>query len=195
MQRWIFQKVINLGWTGERFGRFDRYVNSGAGRGADKPERIGKKYQWIAYYEILARIADNFAYVGRYGEQEDTAYEGPWQLTSVRNTDPSVLLERTMRDRWQESTHTWWFPAQYTWDEDKAEAVWLRDAQDLPPIVPLLEVTHPADGSQWLALQATFVWRQPGPPEEDIYSIERQEIWYIINSYLVQRSGFEETLA
>lgn len=72
VQRWIFHKVINLGWTWERFGHFDRHVNSGPGRGADKPERIGKKYQWIAYYEILARVADNFAYAGRYGGQEDT---------------------------------------------------------------------------------------------------------------------------
>ena len=195
VQRWIFHKVINLGWTWERFGHFDRDVNSGPGRGADKPERIGKKYQWIAYYEILARVADNFAYVGRYGGQEDTAYEGPWQLTYVRNTDPSVLLERTMRDRWQESTNTWWFPRQYTWDEDKADTVWLRDAQDLPPIMPLLEVKHLADGSQWLVFQATYIWRQPVPSEEDTYSIERREIWYIINSYLVKRSGFEETLA
>src|SRR5712692_1590834 len=49
--------------------------------------------------------------------------------------------------------------------------------------------------SQWLVFQATYIWRQPVPSEEDTYSIERREIWYIINSYLVKRSGFEETLA
>ena len=52
-QRWILHRVFELGWTVERFGAFDRSINYRDGRAAHKPERIGKKYQWIAYHEFL----------------------------------------------------------------------------------------------------------------------------------------------
>lgn len=65
-QRWILNRVFDLGWTPRLFGSFDRDVNQYAyrGREANKPERIGKKYQWIAYHEFLARVSDNFEFKG-----------------------------------------------------------------------------------------------------------------------------------
>ena len=67
IQRYIRWRVFDLGWTVERFGDFDRMVNWNSGRKPDKPERIGKKYQWIAYHEILAYIADHYQYRERFG--------------------------------------------------------------------------------------------------------------------------------
>ncbi len=58
IQRYVLSRVFDLGWTTERFGQFDRFSIGYHGREARKAERIGKKYQWIAYYEILAYIAD-----------------------------------------------------------------------------------------------------------------------------------------
>ena len=56
IQRYIQWRVFDLGWTAERFGDFDQMVNWRSGREASKPERIGKKYQWIAYHEILGNL-------------------------------------------------------------------------------------------------------------------------------------------
>ena len=58
----MLQRIMNMGWTVERFGKFDRNVNAyrNSGRGANKPERIGKKYQWIAFHELLARLSGQF---------------------------------------------------------------------------------------------------------------------------------------
>ena len=47
IQRYVFWRVFDLGWTTERFGNFDKAQMS-YGRESSKPERIGKKYQWIA---------------------------------------------------------------------------------------------------------------------------------------------------
>ena len=52
IQRYIIWRVFELGWTIDRFGAFDRFEIGNHGRGAAKPERMGKKYQWIAYHEI-----------------------------------------------------------------------------------------------------------------------------------------------
>jgi hypothetical protein len=60
IQRYILWRVFDLGWTTKRFGHFDRYSIGYEGRAATKAERIGKKYQWIAYHEIIALVADHF---------------------------------------------------------------------------------------------------------------------------------------
>jgi hypothetical protein len=113
-QRWILHRVFDLGWTPDRFGQFDRYINSGTGdyRTAHKPERIGKKYQWIAYHEFLARVADNFEYRQDEWFGGRGTYEEPWQPRE-RDIDPSCLLKATGREVWKHRTNTWWFPVTY----------------------------------------------------------------------------------
>ena len=70
VQRYILWRVFDLGWTIERFGDFDRFQVSHWGREAAKAERIGKKYQWIAYHEILAYISDHYQYRTSFAEDE-----------------------------------------------------------------------------------------------------------------------------
>ena len=53
---WIFDKY---GYDEERHGEFDEQIGTGR-RSNSSQERIGKKYQWIAFYEMLARVSDNF---------------------------------------------------------------------------------------------------------------------------------------
>lgn len=43
VRRWIFRRVIDLGWTPERFAAFHERLSS-SGRDSHKPERFGKKY-------------------------------------------------------------------------------------------------------------------------------------------------------
>src|SRR5690606_31049820 len=50
-QRWILQRVEDLGWTDEYFGEYESHVPSGRHHHNVedlKLERISKKYQWIA---------------------------------------------------------------------------------------------------------------------------------------------------
>ncbi len=194
-QRWIFKKVLNLGWTVERFGRFDRNINrySYYGREANKPERIGKKYQWIAYHEFLARVSDNFEFKGDSWSNGVKKYEGPWQIGHVRDIDPSFLLKKTKRQEWQPHTDTWWFPSSYNaWNSESDDGKWLRNFDDLPAIEPLIELTNPENGSQWLVLEAFYRWEQPTPPGEERLEIPRREIWYMIKSYIVKKSDADE---
>ncbi len=98
IQRYVLWRVFDLGWTTERFSEFDQFVRRQShGREESKPERIGKKYQWIAYHEILAYIADHYQYRERYREDEGgQAYEGPWQ-EYLRDIEP--FLFASINDR------------------------------------------------------------------------------------------------
>ena len=190
-QRWMLKKVFDLGWTVERFGTFDRTVDSYANRGrsAHKPERIGKKYQWIAYHEFLAHVSDNFEYRGDSWSGQPEKYEGPWQITYVRDIDPSYVLPRTERERWQFRTAPWWFPASYNhWDAEPDNATWLRSAMDLPAVEPLLEVVDPADGSKWFVMETFYQWEQPTPLGEERWKTPRRQLWYMVKSYIVKKS-------
>ncbi len=62
-------------------------------------ERMGEKYQWIAYREFLARESDNLALRRRYPEKEDVQYEGTWQIGHGPDIDPSCLLTKIEKRR------------------------------------------------------------------------------------------------
>jgi len=193
-QRWIFKRVLELGWTAERFGQFDRNITlySNHSRASNKPERIGKKYQWIAYHEFLARVSDNFEFRGEAWSDQPEKYQGPWQM-NVRDIDPSCLLRRTELEKWKSHTNTWWFSSSYdAWDSESDDVVWLKSAEDLPSIETLIEVTNPEDQSQWFALESFYKWEQPTLPEEEYLETPRREIWYKIKSYVVKKSGIDE---
>lgn len=52
-----------------------------------KVERIGKKYQWIAFYNILARTSDHHRI--KEWDEPSQVYEGPWN-PYVRDFDPTL---------------------------------------------------------------------------------------------------------
>jgi hypothetical protein len=88
-QRWVYHRTMTLGWTPQLFGPFDRYLHFQTGdRSSHKYERFGKKYQWIAYHELLARVADNYHFSNWYSDETDT-FEGIYQLND-REIDPSL---------------------------------------------------------------------------------------------------------
>ena len=86
---WIFERVLELGWSPERFDEWETtFVRPRDDRSGHKIERFGKKYQWIALSELLARIADNFHMVDAFGGDPRT-YAGPWQFFG-RDIDPTL---------------------------------------------------------------------------------------------------------
>lgn len=192
-QRWIFKRVLDLGWTVERFGRFDRYVRRHVSdyRSAHKPERIGKKYQWIAYHEFLAHLADNLEFREESWSDKPGVYYGPWQL-GRRDIDPSSLLKRTYRSHWEPHVTSWWAPTQFNaWEEEPDETLWLKSVDLLPPITSLPIVTDPQTGREWFVLECFYEWEEPTSPEVDKYDVSRRRIWYDLSAYLVKSDDEE----
>lgn len=192
IQRWMVKRVLELGWTPEKFGSHDSNMPYSSRRPA-KPERIGKKYQWIAFHEILARLADNFRFWDSNGDDpRDRQYEGPWQ-TSLRDIDPSLIMRATGlgNDR-RKSSANWWFTERYeTWDETSDEDSWLREDADLPDVSALIDIKSVSGTSRWLSLGGYYHWEQPVPPDEDQDRFARREIWVLTNSYLVHKQDCE----
>lgn len=186
IQRWIFNRVLELGWSIERFGYFDSNMDryTYRGREADKPERIGKKYQWIALYEILARLSDNYKYIGSW-DDEIGKYEGPWQLSYMRNIDPSITIKNTHRNY---EKNCWWNPVEYNnWDAFDSDKSWLKEVSDLPDVKKLIDIKHNSDKSEWLALENYCKWEEDTPVDKDRYEVPTKEVWYMVKSYIIRK--------
>jgi hypothetical protein len=193
IQRFILNRVFELGWTAERFGDFDRYTESRSGysRDSHKAERIGKKYQWLAYHEALARVADNFEF-HEWWSDKDKRYGGTWQV-GVRDIDPSITIRKTCRSGHRSSPTSWWAPMEYrNWRHTSDDRDWLRGHADLPTIQQALRIVDPDDGSRWLTLQGFYDWMEPTPVEKEWSELPHRNIWYQLRSYIVRKQDFPE---
>jgi hypothetical protein len=175
IQRFVSARVFDLGWKGELFNDFDSDRHS-YDRGTHKEERIGKKYQWMAYHEALGRIADNFVFAERWDRQIGR-YNGPWQISGLRDIDPSIVITRTPRTSQAAHRVCWWAPPPYHgWHVPECHEDWLKSDSDLPSINSILSVTDPADGTKWLTMEAYFQWKEPIPPEMEWGERDNREI-------------------
>ena len=172
--RWIFQRTLSLGWTPRRFGREDRSLGHGrGGREAHKAERWGKKYQWMAYHELLARVADNFHAAHHFDDSEP--YEGMHQIIGDREIDPSLppVEYRDFAERGEHRGGTWreppieivdWPPASIDFARYRGDiARFIEDRASEPTLDKMAFVTD-ATGARWVLLDASI---SQGDPAED----------------------------
>ena len=87
----LYHIFNNLGYQEELFGKFDRDCGGHGRSETIKTERIGKKYQWITMYYILALVADHCKMIDRWHwpEKQEVHFEGAWD-PCVRDFDPTL---------------------------------------------------------------------------------------------------------
>ena len=189
--RWMFRRVLGFGYAGDELNEFDERASkeawtSGAGRQPATIERIGKKYQWIAYYEFAARMVDNYHLSGWHSDSIDT-YQVPSQVRG-HDIDPSNLLTETKRPSFDPHAQSWWAGERFdAWRHDLSLPAWMVTAEGLPDVATALQVSDP-DGTAWLALDVHLDWREQESILEDKYDMPRRELWSLLHGYLVPKS-------
>lgn len=179
VERVVFSRVLDLGWTPEKFDE----VEHGRRGGHDGPvERYGKKYQWIAFYEVLGRLADNFQLKERWGDNEDPfPYDRPEQVV-YRDIDPTVLIHGGKPDPGEEE-RPWFAPAAAIFPDEVPER-YPEDLDGVPDPIDLIRMTSP-DGTHWLSLIRHGSWTQVHPPEIAALKAPNLNVWVQIRGYLV----------
>lgn len=179
VERVIFSRVLQLGWTPERFGHLDR----GRRGGHDSPvERYGKKYQWIGLYECLGRLADNHMLREGWSRSvEPFPYTHPEQVV-YRDIDPTVLVTGGVDDPADE-TRPWFAPTHAAFPSEVSKR-YPRDLDGVPDPLDLISLTA-SDGTQWLSLIRHANWTQVHPPEIEALKAPSLNIWMQIRGYLV----------
>lgn len=85
---WVANRAMSFGWAKKLFPT-DRSYGEDRVRGS-RTERMGKKYQRIAFGELLARLADNYWLAPEY-DSPASSYDSPIDVEFVRDIDPSIL--------------------------------------------------------------------------------------------------------
>ena len=193
-QRWVCKHAYEIGWTEELFSQFDGsyQVRNGRGRGNQEIERVGKKYQWLAFHEVLARLSDNVHWVDRNNDPENKSYNGPWQIHQ-RDIDPTLgnskHVDRLSNYR---NVNTWWQPynfpiADITGFSEQQEYLW--DEQRLPEIQEFLQVADPVTHNQWTVLRGH--WHEDQKELSSSPDQARLNCWFRINTVLVCKEDLE----
>jgi hypothetical protein len=168
-------------------------VRDGRHRGKQEIERIGKKYQWLAFHELLARLSDNVHWIDRnYSDLEDMSYYGPWQIHK-RDIDPTIKTRK--KDEHPSNfgnVNSWWQPYSFSLGDKKdfpEQKEYLWDEQRLPEFQELLQVADPVTHNQWSVLRGLWIEDQKdlsSSPEQ-----ARLDCWFRINTVFVCKEDLE----
>ncbi|PIF45363.1 hypothetical protein CLU96_2365 [Chryseobacterium sp. 52] len=195
---WIAKRVFELGYDGKVHGSFDGNRDSYERNETAKIERIGKKYQWIAFYQILGVLADNYKVRDLYGsDTKSRFYNGPWDVT-YRDIDPS-FTSRIDRNKYPEDDFgivednpEWYLPPRYMhWN--KLHADWADTTADLPNYAECIQRTD-QKGEEWVYLYSSHTWKAPKAVGESRSHFDRKEIWFMFQSFLVPKDKYQRTV-
>lgn len=187
--RWIAHRALALGWTSERFADFENSHELRKGRESHKAERFGKKYQWIAHHELLARLADNFHPSYETWNPNPMIYQGPWPWygrdfdpslpPSARNGETAVCkVEGGEGGEWASLTSP-------SMDRSHRAEEWVKDVSDFPTPAMMFA---PTDGreSGWIALQRYSTWDRSNAQRRGTTKREL-DVFFLQFSWLVPR--------
>ncbi|MBI3249539.1 MAG: hypothetical protein HYZ50_23805 [Deltaproteobacteria bacterium] len=189
MGKWILQRVVrDFGYEGSRCESYDSYMRGKYGGGRGKPtwaERIGKKYQWVAMYQLASRLYDHV----QRGRSRWTPepQRTPLILLEERKLDPTLPLAMISSGR---DTETWWIgsSADLQSSEQLPDAEWVTMQEDLPVLERLLSVVE-RDGQRWRLLVSYPSW---GRQEEDAdFNDPYRHVWIHLGSYLIPKKEID----
>lgn len=183
-QRWIFQRVIQLGWDPKKHGDFEKYTagNTAMNQDRSRIERIGKKYQWIGLHEFAAYLGSNY-YVSHDdwdNKKEFTKYEGAHQL-GIRDFDPTVDPRLLATREENLSSDNWWVPSYNAWGKPN----WAHSTKDIPSSRSLIELSK--EGSKYFSLINSFTLKGRSDPPEDDEKYNYPQLWMKVQAYIVNK--------
>lgn len=192
-KRWVIKRAYALGWTTKLFEEFESiHCGDSYRRNGSLIERIGKKYQWIAYYELLEYVSDNLYFDDRgFEDVDDSRFWGPWQI-DVREMDPTYWFEAKKDVCYDDKVYRWWRPYHFSFkSEDLTEQIkWLWDEAALPDFQKIICTTEPKTETQWLTLCSFCDWKIKAVIDDNKHG--EPELWYRINTCVIKQQDFQE---
>ena len=185
LSNYAVQRIFEIGYDSKLFSNFDS--EQGSGRATGNKERIGKKYQWIVFYELLAQVSDQCLLYDESNwntRKKTIPYDGPW-YPYVRDIDPSIVIRDIQANKYKEPVDHWWFNTQYSpWDiPNKA---WVTNFQDIPSPKNIIEVKDNI-GNSWFWLDINPTWKEPLTIGDDNLNNKQRQLSLYVTSYLVKK--------
>lgn len=181
------KKIFDMGYDVEKHGEYDRNIERSRFR-SDSRERIGKKYQWIALYELAAQVADKFkleVHTDCYGEKAEVYCAGSYE-PNLRNIDPTALYVPDNSDK-QKKIHKQLYKFSATTHNE-----WLRNFDDLPDLNTLVNMT--ANDIDYILLNGWYIWTEEKDLGDKQYQNPQKDMWIHVNCYIVKNESYDEAI-
>lgn len=181
-------KIFKLGYNEKKHAKFDEYILN-IYYDNDKIERIGKKYQWIAFYELMAQFGDKYPLLNPdsvyFDIDEKIEYESPLQL-DLRNIDPTIIFKK------QSPPINLSIP-NYN-ENNYLKENWINSITDLPNPLSIINCLIKEDDKETkgLILDGFLNWETPTVLGEENYP--KKEIYYLINSYIIPNNNYKNLI-
>lgn len=178
------KKVFDLGYDVEKHGKYDLIIKRDRGTG-NSCERIGKKYQWIALYELAAQVSDNYKLSVNSYDYTDTIQSyclGSFE-PHIRNIDPTISFNAIYTNTVKEIHKSIYsIPC-------KDNYTWANDFNDFPDFKELLEQEY--FGNTYLLLNGWYSWSEDKMFKEIDSKMPYKDFWIMINSYIVKKNQID----
>lgn len=180
LMRVAIQDIFRRGYDVKKHGRFDWQTGRYAELQTNKVERIGKKYQWQALYQLAAQVSDQFQRKNEAtGEMEYNtgAYE-----PNLRDFDPTVNDKN--------------FVGSYgaikpilieNYEMDHQD--WLKITDDYPGFEESMIMVVGED--TYVGLSGYWDWDEPIPAGFEKYDCPMKNMWFMSQAYIVRDEDFE----
>lgn len=180
------RKIFDLGYDVNKHGKFDRSVS---GYSNDSTERIGKKYQWIAFYELAAQVADNYEMSAPWSWRDDKEKmfcQGSFE-PNLRNIDPTINIKTKIDKNMNRNTIV---KSLYN-NFDMSNTEWMNTLDDIPKVTDLINIKHE---DNYLILNGSYDWKEDKKLGRNLYDSMQKDFWVNIKSYIVKAEDFETVI-
>ena len=188
-RRYIWQRVVELGWTPARYADFEKRLGYG-GRGRDekKVERLSKKYQWIGLHEYLGLLTDSLLFHVWGGV--DRPLRGAWEL-SVRDYDPSHAVG-TQDVLAEDGTPSWWKIENPISSSDTVAEKQKWVSSGFPTFDPYLTLNH--ENRQWIVLNTHLNFDEELGFGVEKYKSAQMSQWIDVRVVLIPKTDLAKDL-
>lgn len=197
IRNWLVRRAYGLGFDVKLHGSYDKFAkNWTIYHSEDRIDRIGKKYQWIAFHEIMGILADNYKFDNDYANEGSGGYElyhGTWQFF-LRNINPSLIARVKAEnfeasDNGEDGEYRKWYEEEKfdNWTYSGTDETWTSMSKDLPdPVGMILKMDD--SGVEWLTLNNSGSWDEPKNigKEKHQYQLKRHDVAMYVDAILVK---------
>ena len=149
-QRWVAWRAIDLGWSKKKHLHVERNFSGwGGGRTDHAIERIGKKYQWIAYWELVGYLMDHHWHVD--WEKKPVVLDDLEKFDALDIDVTFLLTEEAAAELSDPRVPSIGIPAtNFQAAGDSSDLAWIATTDGLPHIPAIVERKDQAGFRWWL---------------------------------------------
>lgn len=205
IRNWLVKRSYELGFDANLHGQYDCFAKDWTFRHSqDRIDRIGKKYQWIAFHEILGILSDNYKFEDDYannGSREYELFQGTWQ-SFLRDINPSMIArdknmvsEPTINSL-EDEERIWYRDEKYdNWEYAGTDESWASLIDDLPDPGSMIQKIDD-NGIEWLTLNNSVNWDEPKSIGKEKYQhkFKRHDVAMYVDAILVKQQDIEQAI-